>query len=158
MNELIQYIENLLKNPEDFHLSQHTHEAKLQRILDHYADERPPTVKEMIKLLRETYPALESNATLIEKGNELRSVMMERVFAEDFQPAEADKFDAQMKLFDKLVNYNATINQLMDSVTGASQVTKTKSSRGKSKVHVTDTQGAAQRIMAEKEIKDGEEQ
>lgn len=151
MNELIEYIEELLKNPNDFDLNRTNHEAHLLRLLHRFADERPPTIEQMIEALKQDFPGLESNYELLQKGKELRDKMMERVFAEDFEVDEVKSFEGQMSLFDKLIGFNSTINSLLENVSGAKTIRKSRSSKGKTNVEVVDHHGTAQKLLLDRE-------
>jgi hypothetical protein len=75
MKALVEHIESLLKNPSDFDLNRHVHEEKLLKILNDFADSRPPSIDQMIEMLEDQYPGLQSAVDLIEKGDTLRTEM-----------------------------------------------------------------------------------
>lgn len=146
MKELIDYINGLLKNPSDFDLNRHVHEEALFKILNAYADSRPPTIDQMIELLEDQYPGLQSSVDLIEKGDSLRNEMMEKVFDEGFAVDEVKKYEARISLFDKMIGFDTAINNLIKNAGGTYIPNKKKT---KTKVEVDGSQGSAQTLLSQ---------
>jgi hypothetical protein len=144
MKELLEYLQKLLKDPSDFDLHRQEHEEKLLQILNTFADRRPPTIEQMIEALEDQYPSLQTSIELIEKGDDLRTEMMESVFDENFAVEEIKKYEARISLFDKMISFDKTINDLIRNVEGVHIPTKKKA---KAKVEVDGSQGSAQTIL-----------
>lgn len=155
MKDLLFFIENLLKDPGSFDTNRHAAEAALQKILDHYADSRQPTLEEMIKRLQNDYPSIESNVELIEKGSTLRTEMIERAFAVDFSIDEVKRYDARITLFENLLDFNTTLNTLINNVSGVRVAPTGKIEKDRTP-KVRDEQGTAQRYLSDKGNKNGE--
>lgn len=143
--DILTYIETLLANPSDFELNKHVHEENILALLNRFADSRLPTIDQMVELLEEQYPGLQSSVDLIEKGDALRTEMMDRVFSEEFALDEVKKYEARISLFDKMIGFDNTINTLIKNI-GGSYIPKKKA---KTKIEVDGSQGSAQSLLAQ---------
>jgi hypothetical protein len=113
-----------------------------------FADSRPPSIEQMIEQLEEEYPSIDVNVEIIQKGHDLRTEMIESVFAEDFAIDELKKYEARISLFDKMISFNSTINTLIRNIGGTQISIKKKSRKG---IEVDGSQGSAQLLLSQKD-------
>lgn len=145
MKEIVDYILRLLKDPASFELHRQEHEEKLLLLLNAYADNRPPSIDQMIELLEDQYPGLRSSVDLISKGDTLRTEMLDAVFSDDFNIDQSKTYEARISLFDKMISFDKTINTLIQNLSGTYTQTK-KKHRGN---EVDGSQGSAQSILSQ---------
>lgn len=145
MKEVLEYIIFLINNPGDFDINRQVHEDRIFNLVNNYADTRPPTIQQMAEQLSAVYPSVRNKVELIEKGNQLRDEIIEKIFDPGCATDDVKKYEARIALFEKLLVFDKTINNIIKNMEGAPDDNKAKK---KIKFEVDGQVGSAQKLLS----------